>query len=92
MWHGGQIVLGVQNGTAVPPDCAPLSLMLDLTHWDWLNHLRTGVPHFHSSMHKWGMAPSAICECGVEDQTADHIIQKMPILATKWCPWSASPG
>ena len=44
--------------------------------WMRLNHLRTGVGRFPSSMHKWGMAPSAICECGVEDQTADHIIQR----------------
>ena len=56
-------MLGVQNGATVLPDCAPLSLMQDLTHWDWL-------------CHKWGMAPSAICECGVEDQTADPIMQR----------------
>ena len=30
---------------------------------------------------QWGMAPSAICECGVEGQTADHIIQRCQYLA-----------
>ena len=29
------IMLGMQNGATLPPDCA-LSLMLDLAHWDWL--------------------------------------------------------
>ena len=52
----------------------PLGLALPRPAWMRLNHLRTGVRRFRSSMHKWGMAPSAICECGVEDQTADHII------------------
>ena len=75
-WHGGRIILGVQNGATVSPECAPLSLMLDFTHWNWLNYLRTGVGRVRSSisMHNCRMAPPAICECGVEDQTADHII------------------
>ena len=36
MWHIGQIIFDVQNGTTVPPDCALSLLMLDLAHWDWL--------------------------------------------------------
>ena len=52
----------------------PLGLALLRPAWMRLNHLQTSVGHFHSSMHKWGMVPSAICECGVEDQTADLII------------------
>ena len=81
MWHGRWIMLGVRNGTTMPPDGAPLSLMpLGLAQprpaWMRLNHLETSVGCFHLSMHKWAMAPSAICECGMEDQTADHIIQR----------------
>jgi len=29
-----------------------------------LNRLRTGVWRFRSCLHKWGMAPFALCECG----------------------------
>ena len=54
----------------------PLGLALLRPAWTRLNHLRTGVGSFRSSMHKRGLALSAIYECGMEDQTTDHIIQK----------------
>ena len=44
------------------------------TSWVWLNRLRTGIGRFHSSMYKWGLAPSPNCECGATEQTADHVI------------------
>ena len=47
--------------------------------WVRLNRLRTGVGRFRSSMHKWGLAPSAACECGAEEQTTDHIILECPM-------------
>ena len=47
--------------------------------WVRLNRLRTGVGLFRASMHKWGMASTASCECGAEEQTADHIITLCPI-------------
>ena len=42
------------------------------TTWVKLKHLRIDVGRFHSSMHKWGLAPSSNCECGSVEQTADH--------------------
>ena len=37
------------------------------------------VGRFHSSMHKWGLAPSPNCECGASEQTADHVLTACPI-------------
>ena len=43
-----------------------------------LNRLHTGVGRFGSSMHKWGHVSSAKCDCGANEQTADHIILTCP--------------
>ena len=52
----------------------PVGMGLPRAAWVKLNRLRTGVGRFHSSMHKWGLAPSANCECGASEQTADHVL------------------
>ena len=46
--------------------------------WVKLIRPRTGVGSFGSSMNKRGLAPSAKCECGASEQTADHIILTCP--------------
>ena len=38
----------------------PVGMGLPRATWVKLNRLRTGVGQFHSSMHKWGLAPSRI--------------------------------
>ena len=52
----------------------PVGMGLPRAAWVKLNRLRTGVGRFHSSMHKWGLAPSSNCECGASEQTADHVL------------------
>ena len=54
----------------------PVQTGLPRTAWVKLNCLRT---RFHSSMHKWGLAPSPNCECGASKQTADHVLTACPI-------------
>ena len=56
----------------------PIGMSLTRTAWVKLNRLRTGVGRFGSSMHKWGLAPSASSECGASEQTAGHIILTCP--------------
>ena len=57
----------------------PVGMGLPRAAWVKLNRLRTGVGRFHSSMHKWGLAPSPNCECGASEQTADHVLTICPI-------------
>ena len=57
----------------------PVGMGLPRVAWVKLNRLRTGVGRFHSSMHKWGLAPSPNCECGASEQTANHVLTACPI-------------
>ena len=57
----------------------PVGMGLPRAAWVKLNRLRTGVGRLHSSMHKWGLAPSPNCECGASEQTADHVLTACPI-------------
>ena len=60
----------------------PVGMGLPRAAWVNLNPLRTGVGRFHSSMHKWGLAPSPNCKCGASEQTADHVLTVCPIHRT----------
>jgi len=42
--------------------------------WVQLNRRRTSVVRFCSCLYKRGMASSAACECGAEEQTVDHVL------------------
>ena len=57
----------------------PVGMGLPRAAWVKLDRLRTSVGRFHSSTHKWGLAPSPNCECGASEQTADHVLTACPI-------------
>ena len=57
----------------------PVGMGLPRAAWFKLDRLRTGVGRFHSSMHKWGLAPLPNCECGASEQAADHVLTACPI-------------
>ena len=35
---------------------------------------------FNAAMHRWGLRPSAACQCGAPEQTAQHILSECPDL------------
>jgi len=57
----------------------PPEMTLPRTAWVRINRLRTGVGRFRSCLYEWGMASSAACECGAEEQTVDHVVFQCPI-------------
>jgi len=63
----------LSSPTPAPPQNDPSK------KWVRLNRLRTDIGRFRSCMYKWGMASSAACECGAEEQTADHVVFQRPI-------------
>ena len=65
----------------------PVGMSLSRAAWVKLNRLRTDVGRFHSSMHKWDLAPSPNCECGASEQTADHVLTAGSIR-TSGTTWS----
>ena len=64
----------------------PVGMGLPRAAWVELNCLQGSVEQFHSSMHKWGLAPSPNCECGTSEQTADHVLTACSI---HWAPHGA---
>ena len=80
-----QVEHGMAGGhfspTFIFDDVDTLSPEMGLSRPAWvrLSRLRTEVGLFRSLMHKWGMDSTASCECGAEEQTADHITTMCPI-------------
>ena len=46
----------------------PFGMSLPTTSLVRLNRLRTGAGRFHSSIYKWGLAPSPNCEYGATEE------------------------
>ena len=42
--------------------------------WVWLNRLHTGIRQFGSLMYRWGLITTAVCDCGAEKQTPEHLL------------------
>ena len=40
--------------------------------------VRTGVGHFNADMWRWGLSKSQACDCGADQQTANHIVTECP--------------
>ena len=55
----------------------PVGMSLPQIDWVKRNRLLTVVGRFHSSMHKWDLAPSSNCECC--EPTVDHVLTVCPI-------------
>jgi len=71
MWSGWRTL---QDSALSSPTSEPTLLESPCQAWVRLNRLRTGVGRVRSCLHKWGMAPSAACECGEEEQTIDPVL------------------
>jgi len=87
--RSGQIINGTRSGRTTPQDSAFSSLTpaptlpgmtLPRRAWVRLNRLRTVVGRFRSCLYKWGMASCAVCECGAEEQTVDHVVLQCPSI------------
>ena len=61
------------------PSAMLLAIGLPRPVWVQLNRLCTGIGRFQLPMHKWGLAPTSICDCGALDQIAAHAILECPL-------------
>jgi len=57
----------------------PPGMALPRTAWVRLDRPHVHVGRFRSWLHRCGMAPSGVCECGAEEQTLDHVVLHCPI-------------
>ena len=63
--------MGIQPSESLPPGANEAWM-----HWRCLNRLRTGVGRCKVSLHKWGyINEPTTCDCGLEPQTMQHLLQ-----------------
>jgi len=68
-----------QDSIFIPDTGQPPGMTLPRRAWVRLNRLCSSVGRFASCLYKRGMASSASCECGAEEQTVDHVVLQCPI-------------
>ena len=56
------------------PNARPFEMDLHRSAWGLFNRLRTCFGRFHSSVDKWRLASTSICECGAVDKKKSHLI------------------
>ena len=72
--NGSKLHIFIGNVGPTPPGCG-----FPRPAWVRVNRLRIRVGLSRSKMHKWDMDSTAACECGVKEQTAEHVITSCPI-------------
>jgi len=73
-WNAGWAGSLTRLRIFIPNTGNPPGMTLPRRAWVRLNRLRTGVECLRFCLYKWGMASSAACECGTEEQTVDHVV------------------
>ena len=70
----------IQNDFLIDDPCLKLpGFNLPRKTWCQLNRLRTGYGKSASTLFKWGAIDHPSCDCGVQNQTINHISQECPI-------------
>ena len=81
----GRRDLGNEMGHHTLPTPSNKPIWHDLARYPLvrLNRIRTGYGRFNANMNQMGLSPSASCECGATDQTAQHIASECPLHRCK---------
>jgi len=87
LWRSGWITDGMRSGwTTLRDSVLPFPTSAP-TLMEWpcqepgsdTTASAQGSNVYHSCWRKWGMAPSAACECDAEEQTVDHVFHQCTI-------------
>ena len=72
--------LSPKNSYLIQDPCKRLPVFeLNLREWSRINRFRCGQGRCNYLLHKWGMVQSSICNCGLCDQSMDHIVNNCPL-------------
>ncbi len=79
-------VTNEETGTVIKTLTKPKPAKDDYHGWEQvtITKLRTGHNRLNAHMYaKLKLSPSPRCACGLEEQTAEHILQRCPLLEQK---------
>ena len=80
--RSGRIINGMRSGRTTLQDSALQPRHPPPRNDPPKNRLRTGAGRFRSCLYNWGMASSAACECGAEEQIVDHVVLQCVVYRT----------